>query len=148
MYSTRRESGDQKGCVQQPPLVSRSSAGVGVGVGLGAGVGVGLGGARVPVGVGAGRVGEGVRVGGSPGWDGCGADRADPPELPAARVGLAGGSSGAAWLAQPVATKPANTMQAHSNVTLPCPPAPLRLCAFVPRTGHFALKSNFSAIAC
>ena len=43
MNSTWRESGDQKGWVQQSPWVRRRSAGIGVGVGLGTGLDVGDG---------------------------------------------------------------------------------------------------------
>jgi len=44
MNRTCCESGDQKGCVQQPPVVNCTAWGAGVGVGMdvGAGVGVGL----------------------------------------------------------------------------------------------------------
>jgi hypothetical protein len=67
MNSTWRESGDQKGWVQQSPWVRRRSAGIGVGVGLGTGVDVGVGlGTGVIVGVGLGeRFGSAVRSAGA-----------------------------------------------------------------------------------
>jgi hypothetical protein len=45
MKRTSCESGDQKGCVQQPPVVNRMACGnaVGVGVAVGSGVAVGVG---------------------------------------------------------------------------------------------------------
>jgi hypothetical protein len=55
MKSTCPESGDQKGWVQQPPLVSRRRAGVGVGVGEAVALAVGDGVAE--------GVGDGVSVG-------------------------------------------------------------------------------------
>lgn len=59
--STWRESGDQKGWVQQLLCVRRRRAGIGVGVGLGTGVAVGVElGTTVAAGVG---LGDEVRVG-------------------------------------------------------------------------------------
>lgn len=58
MKRTWRESGDQKGWVQQPPAVSWMACGAGVGVGVAVAVGVGV---SAAVGV---EEGNGVLVGG------------------------------------------------------------------------------------